>query len=80
MLILIAVFALSMAAATFIENDFGSLLMTYLGVNVYLSGLHSYAAGDRVPLQFWIYIVTIVIFVMVFLAQRKREMRIVTDR
>jgi len=64
-------------AAIFV--GFGSLLMTYLGVNVYLSGLHSYAAGDRVPLPVWIYIVTIGIFVMVFLAWRKREIHIVED-
>lgn len=27
---------------------FGSIMMTYFGVNFYLSGLHSYASGDRV--------------------------------
>ncbi len=29
---------------------FASVMMTYLGVNYYLSGLHSYAAGDPVPI------------------------------
>lgn len=29
---------------------FGTVIMTYLGVNYYLSGLHSYAAGDPVPI------------------------------
>ncbi|HEY3385234.1 MAG TPA: cytochrome c biogenesis protein CcsA [Saprospiraceae bacterium] len=29
---------------------FASVMMTYFGVNYYLSGLHSYAAGDPVPL------------------------------
>ena len=28
---------------------FSSVLMTYFGVNYYLSGMHSYAAGDPVP-------------------------------
>jgi len=28
---------------------FASVLMTYFGVNYYLSGMHSYAAGDPVP-------------------------------
>jgi cytochrome c-type biogenesis protein CcsB len=28
---------------------FGSILMTYFGVNYYLDGLHSYAAGDAFP-------------------------------
>ena len=29
---------------------FSSVIMTYFGVNYYLSGLHSYAAGDPVPI------------------------------
>lgn len=32
-----------------------SVIMTYFGVNYYLSGLHSYAAGDPVPIPDWIY-------------------------
>jgi ABC-type transport system involved in cytochrome c biogenesis permease subunit len=27
---------------------FGSILMTYFGVNFYLTGLHSYASGDQI--------------------------------
>jgi hypothetical protein len=27
---------------------YASIMMTYFGVNFYLSGLHSYASGDRV--------------------------------
>ncbi len=34
---------------------FASILMTYLGVNYYLSGLHSYAAGDPVPIPAFVY-------------------------
>ncbi len=34
---------------------FFSILMTYFGVNYYLSGLHSYAAGDPVPIPVWVY-------------------------
>lgn len=33
-----------------------SIIMTYFGVNYYLSGLHSYAAGDPIPIPSWIYI------------------------
>jgi cytochrome c-type biogenesis protein CcsB len=33
-----------------------SIIMTYFGVNYYLSGLHSYAAGDPVPIPDWVYI------------------------
>lgn len=32
-----------------------SIIMTYFGVNYYLSGLHSYAAGDPVPIPDWVY-------------------------
>lgn len=34
---------------------FFSVLMTYFGVNYYLSGLHSYAAGDPVPIPTFVY-------------------------
>lgn len=34
---------------------FASVVMTYFGVNYYLSGLHSYAAGDPVPVPGWVY-------------------------
>ncbi|KAA1248153.1 cytochrome c biogenesis protein [Aquimarina sp. RZ0] len=33
-----------------------SILMTFFGVNYYLSGLHSYAKGDPFPVPNWIYI------------------------
>jgi ABC-type transport system involved in cytochrome c biogenesis permease subunit len=32
-----------------------SVIMTYFGVNYYLSGLHSYAAGDPVPIPPFVY-------------------------
>lgn len=34
---------------------FASVMMTYFGVNYYLSGLHSYAAGDPVPVPAFVY-------------------------
>jgi ABC-type transport system involved in cytochrome c biogenesis permease subunit len=34
---------------------FSSIIMTSFGVNYYLSGLHSYAAGDPVPIPAWVY-------------------------
>lgn len=40
-----------------------TLIMTFFGVNFYLSGMHSYAAGDPVPMPTWIYIV-VVFFVL----------------
>lgn len=33
-----------------------SIIFTYFGVNYYLAGLHSYAAGDPIPIPNWIYI------------------------
>ncbi|MCK7539090.1 MAG: c-type cytochrome biogenesis protein CcsB [Marinilabiliales bacterium] len=35
---------------------FASVLMTYFGVNYYLSGLHSYAGGDPVPVPVFVYV------------------------
>ncbi|MEZ4923390.1 MAG: cytochrome c biogenesis protein CcsA [Crocinitomicaceae bacterium] len=33
---------------------FGSIIMTFFGVNFYLSGLHSYAQGDPIPIPMWV--------------------------
>ncbi|MBA4321375.1 MAG: c-type cytochrome biogenesis protein CcsB, partial [Odoribacter sp.] len=40
---------------------FSSVLMTYFGVNYYLSGLHSYASGDPVPVPTFVYISVILL-------------------
>lgn len=37
--------------------SFSSVIMTYFGVNYYLSGLHSYAQGDPVPVPIWVYVI-----------------------
>lgn len=53
-----------------------SVIMTYFGVNYYLSGLHSYAAGDPVPIPQWVYIATASLLVLVILAYwRSRKVR-----
>ncbi len=39
----------------------GSVLMTYFGVNYYLSGLHSYASGDPLPVPAFVYITVLII-------------------
>jgi cytochrome c-type biogenesis protein CcsB len=39
---------------------FSSVLMTYFGVNYYLSGLHSYAGGDPVQVPGFVYVAIIV--------------------
>ena len=48
-----------------------SIIMTYFGVNYYLSGLHSYAAGDPMPIPTWIYIFIIIMFITGFLAKTR---------
>ncbi len=55
---------------------FSSILMTYFGVNYYLSGLHSYAGGDPVPIPSLVYYILAFLFILVVLAyynQRKYE-------
>jgi cytochrome c-type biogenesis protein CcsB len=53
---------------------YSSVLMTYFGVNYYLSGLHSYAAGDPVPIPMWVYYGIAGLFVLTVLAARNRKM------
>ncbi|HEX3009780.1 MAG TPA: cytochrome c biogenesis protein CcsA [Bacteroidales bacterium] len=48
--------------------SFSSVIMTYFGVNFYLSGLHSYGKGDPVPIPVWIYYTLFVIFVVALMA------------
>ena len=50
---------------------FSSVLMTYFGVNYYLSGLHSYASGDPVPVPLFVYIAVILLTALSFLAYLK---------
>ncbi len=52
---------------------FLSVLMTYFGVNYYLSGLHSYAGGDPVPVPVFVYVSLIILVsvsVMAYLKYR----------
>jgi cytochrome c-type biogenesis protein CcsB len=51
---------------------FSTILMTYFGVNFYLSGMHSYATGDPVPIPTWAYVLTAMVFVVIAIASRKR--------
>lgn len=51
-----------------------SVLMTYFGVNYYLSGLHSYAGGDPVPVPVFVYIaVGVLVAVAVTARYRYRQ-------
>jgi len=54
--------------------SYSTVLMTYFGVNYYLSGLHSYAAGDPVPIPMWVYYAVAGLFVLTLLAARNRKL------
>jgi cytochrome c biogenesis factor len=63
-------FALSFASVI----GYSSVMMTYFGVNYYLSGLHSYAKGDPVPVPTFVYytLITIaVVSLMAFITNRR---------
>ncbi len=53
---------------------YSTVLMTYFGVNYYLSGLHSYAAGDPVPIPMWVYYAVAGLLVLTLLAARNRKL------
>lgn len=52
---------------------FASVIMTYLGVNYYLTGMHSYAAGDPVPIPTPIYYIVAVIVTVIIAAFWKEQ-------
>ncbi|TDO20785.1 c-type cytochrome biogenesis protein CcsB [Pedobacter duraquae] len=55
---------------------FSTIIMTYFGVNYYLTGLHSYAKGDPVPVPAWVYIVTGVVLLLAIVSYRQRKKRL----
>jgi len=52
---------------------YGSVIMTYFGVNYYLSGLHSYAAGDPVPIPGWVTPALVLLGAVIAWASRYRN-------
>jgi hypothetical protein len=54
---------------------YSTVLMTYFGVNYYLSGLHSYAAGDPIPMPIWIYYSIAALFVLSVMAAKNRKIK-----
>ncbi len=54
---------------------YSSVLMTYFGVNYYLSGLHSYAAGSPVPIPMWVPYTILGLAILTLLAFRNRELK-----
>tara|TARA_B100001250_G_scaffold253649_1_gene218162 strand:+ start:1312 stop:4356 length:3045 start_codon:yes stop_codon:yes gene_type:complete len=45
-----------------------TIIMTYFGVNYYLSGLHSYAAGDPMPIPTFVYYLLILMIITAVIA------------
>ena len=54
---------------------FSTVLMTYFGVNFYLSGMHSYATGNPVPVPMWTYYLIGIIFITIALAYKNRNLK-----
>lgn len=54
---------------------FSSIMMTYLGVNFYLSGMHSYATGDPVPIPTWAYVTFSIVVITILLAIRNKDLK-----
>ncbi len=52
---------------------YSSVIMTYFGVNYYLSGLHSYAAGSPVPIPTWVPYSVAALFILTMVAAKSRK-------
>ena len=52
---------------------FYAVLMTYFGVNFYLSGKHSYASGEPVPIPTFLYVMVGLHILLIVLSYRKRN-------
>jgi cytochrome c-type biogenesis protein CcsB len=54
---------------------YGVIIMTFVGVNYYLSGMHSYAAGDPVPIPKYLYLIIAIVLAVIALAYPKRSLK-----
>lgn len=54
---------------------FYSILMTYFGVNYYLSGMHSYGAGDPVPIPSFVYYFVAATILLLVVSSFKRHLQ-----
>jgi len=52
---------------------FSTVIMTFFGVNYYLSGMHSYAQGTPPPIPVFVYFIIAGVFALVILAYYSRE-------
>ena len=51
-----------------------SIIMTYFGVNYFLSGKHSYAAGDPIQIPSFVYVSIFIIILVILLSYRNRKL------
>ncbi|WP_298028989.1 cytochrome c biogenesis protein CcsA [uncultured Campylobacter sp.] len=54
---------------------YSSIIMTYFGVNFYLTGMHSYAAGDAPQIPAPFYCIIAAVFLIIALAFRGRDVK-----
>ena len=52
---------------------YSSIIMTYFGVNFYLSGLHSYAKGDPMPIPSFVYYSIVIVTIVAVLAKWRQK-------
>jgi len=50
-----------------------AILMTYLGVNYYLSGMHSYGQGTPSTIPIYVYLLLVGLFVVILLAYKAEK-------
>ncbi len=50
-----------------------SIIMTYFGVNYFLSGKHSYASGDLVAIPNFVYVSLLIIAIIILLSYKNRK-------
>ena len=51
-----------------------SIIMTYFGVNYFLSGKHSYAAGDPIQIPSFVYVTLFIVIFVILLSYRNRKL------
>ncbi|MEA4982477.1 MAG: cytochrome c biogenesis protein CcsA, partial [Paludibacter sp.] len=55
---------------------FSSIIMTFFGVNYYLSGMHSYGNGTPPPIPSVLYFIVIGLIVLIYWAYRKEKRKL----
>jgi cytochrome c-type biogenesis protein CcsB len=53
--------------------SYGSVLMTYFGVNYFLGGMHSYASGSAFKIPLWSYLMVLALLGLALFASRKQQ-------